>query len=98
MNVALVNSDRVAIGSLRLTDRFEFARYLVRRGHSVTLICGARDGDKPFPDIHTRFIRSSYRPFLAWFKLWPGVVRELNRLRPRPDVVLSDAFLLPAAY
>jgi glycosyltransferase involved in cell wall biosynthesis len=87
----------VAEGALGVTDRIEGARHLSGRGHTVTVICGARPGARPVPGVTTRFIESTYRPFLAWAALWPGVGAALDELDPAPDVVLSDFALLPPA-
>lgn len=95
MRIFWLSSDTVGEGSLGTTDRLEGARYLLRRGHEVTVVCGATPSDRPAADIPTVFVPTRYRPFLAWFDLWPGVGRILGALEDPPDVVVSDFALLP---
>jgi glycosyltransferase involved in cell wall biosynthesis len=95
MRIAWLSSDPVVQGSIGVTDRIEGARYLTRAGHDVTVLCGARRGDDPFPDIATEPITARYLPFLTWASLWPALSARLDALDPTPDVVVSDFALLP---
>jgi glycosyltransferase involved in cell wall biosynthesis len=98
MNIAWLSSDSVTRGALGVTDRIEGARYLARAGHRVIVVCGASRGAQPFADLDTRLVETRYIPFLTWTALWPGVIRELSRLDPPPDVVITDFALVPAAH
>jgi glycosyltransferase involved in cell wall biosynthesis len=95
MKIAWLCSDPVVEGSLGVTDKVAGARYFRARGHEVTVVCGAGPAARSFPDVPTHRIETRYRPFLAWWDQWPGVLSAFRGELAGVDVAICDFALLP---
>ncbi|HEX9311875.1 MAG TPA: glycosyltransferase, partial [Actinomycetota bacterium] len=89
------SADPVAEGNPGVTDRIEGVRYLLRQGHDVHLVCGARPGHRPVSGIPSTFLPTRYVPFAGWAWLWPRLLGELRSRGAGADVIVTDFALLP---
>src|SRR5207247_4789927 len=84
--VLWLSADPVVEAALGVTDRSEGVRYLIRQGHDVTLVCGARRQDRPIPGVPSVFLPARYVPLLGWIWIWPRLLRALRSRAGAADV------------